>query len=119
MTGNPLCHFQSASVFQVIGDVGSAKIMVGVDGRKSRIAKAPLEHRPSVFAREAIGPELARPAASRSEKGGSRLIRELGCTQIGVQILLKLVVDRNFFLFAAFFPEPDERALANLKIILG
>jgi hypothetical protein len=27
-------------------------------------------------------------------------------------------MDRNFFLLAAFLPEPDELALAHLKVIL-
>ena len=46
------------------------------------------------------------------------MIRKLGGFEIDIEVFLQFVMDRNFFLLAAFFPKPDDRPLSDLKVIL-
>ena len=78
---------------------------------------APLDHPEHIHAAH---PARAHPAGPRHRAPQGRVFlgRDSGRGEIGVEIGLRLVVDRHGVVFAAFFLEPQPPALALLVVVL-
>ena len=76
------------------------------------MASDPLCH----FQRSSVLQKIRDPC--RPKRMGRECIRQPGVFKILVKKLLQFVVHGDFRLLAAFFPEPDQRSLSGLEVVL-
>lgn len=102
-------------VLQVRRDAGRPESVLSDGGIDARGACAPLDHAVSVLLPHALLP--AGLPSGGAEQRAVGIAGQACCRDVIVEILLQLVVTRNFMLLATFFVQPDPAAAPLHEIV--
>ena len=86
--------------------------------RQPGVFETAFEHSGCIDSGRLAVPEVSRLADRDRKKGCGWPISKTRYLQVLVKKLLQFVVHGDFRLLAAFLPEPDQRSLSGLEVIL-
>jgi hypothetical protein len=111
-------RLKGAPIFQINGDAGGAEAVVGNAALESGCFGAALDDTEGVDAAHALGRELVGAAARGAEEGSFGVLLQAGRRDVGVEVLLGLVMARDFMEFPALLVEPQPAAFALGVVVL-